>query len=92
MGRRAAKLERLFDRIVSCHVIVDLSSGHPAHGYQVDIHICLPGHVVRAHHSSTDVAAIVCDRAFDEAERQVEDWVRRGRVRRHEGQAIRKSP
>jgi hypothetical protein len=49
---RAEKLEHLFDRIVSCHVVVELA-GHHRHGerYHVSINLGLPGHELLVSHT-----------------------------------------
>jgi ribosomal subunit interface protein len=89
--RRAAKLERLFAHIISCHVVFDLAGHHHRHGdrYRISVHLGLPGReVVVGHVQPTDVdsesAYATTDHAFDDAERQLEDWVRRRRETRHE--------
>jgi ribosome-associated translation inhibitor RaiA len=88
---RAEKLGHLFERIVSCHVIFQLAGHHHQHGdrYCVAIHLALPGReLVVDHAPSGERAAVTAtaavDRAFDEGGRQLEDWVRRQRVGRHD--------
>jgi len=91
IARRAQKLERLFDRIVSCHVVVELTGHHHAHGdrYRVSINLGLPGrellvrHLLPADEATFETAHGTTDRAFDEVERQLEDWAKRDRQRRH---------
>jgi ribosomal subunit interface protein len=83
---RGERLEHLFDRIVSCHVVVELGGHHHRHGnrYHISIHLGLPGHELMVTHappehreaSSVSTAA---DLAFDEAERRLEQWVKRRR-------------
>jgi ribosomal subunit interface protein len=87
--RRSEKLEHFFDRIISCHVVVELM-GHRHHGsrYRVSINVGLPGRELLVSHTpseerNTENAHAIADRAFDEAERQLEDWVRRQREDRH---------
>ncbi len=83
LERRAEKLEHLFERIVSCHVVVK-SAGRRGRGgdrYQFSINVGLPGHELLVTHAPPDdgdpeSAYVSADRAFDEAERQLEDWVR----------------
>jgi len=94
--RRAETLDRLFDRIVSCHVVVELAGHHHRHGdrYHVAIHIGLPGHELLVNHSPPEdreygSAHATLDTAFDEAERQLEDWVRRRREGRHDSEPAR---
>lgn len=88
VGRRAEKLERLFDRIVSCRVVVELAGHHRSRGelYRVTINLGLPGHEILVSHAPSegrplDDARETADRAFDEVEREVEDWVKRRRER-----------
>jgi putative sigma-54 modulation protein len=90
VGRRTEKLAHLFDRIVSCHVVIDLAGHHHRHGdqYRVSINLGLPGHEVLVNRGPADdrgaeSAYASADRAFDEAERQLEDWLGRRRERRH---------
>jgi ribosomal subunit interface protein len=89
--RRAEDLERHFERITSCHVVVELAGHHHRHGdrYRVSIHLGLPGHELVISHDPTDdrnleTAQAAADRAFDEIARQLEDWVKRQRAGRHE--------
>ena len=87
---RAEKLDHLFDRIVSCHVVLDLAGHHHRHGdrYHVSVNLGLPKYEIVASHApsndheleSPDAAV---DRAFDEAERQLGDWVQLKREDRH---------
>ena len=88
--RRAEKLEHLCDRITACHVVVELESHRHRHGdhYRIAIHVMLPGHDLQCGHSSSgdgDVESphVTADRAFDDAERQLEDWMGRSRASRH---------
>jgi ribosomal subunit interface protein len=82
--RRAEKVERLFDRVISCHVVVEREGHHQSRGerFRVTVHLDLPGHEIFVSHASSekgsaDDARETADRAFDEVERQVEDWVKR---------------
>ena len=84
--QRVEKLERLCDRIVSCHVVIELAAHHQRRGdhFRVSINIGLPRHELIATHEPPDdrgleTAAAATDRAFDEIARQLEDWVRRQR-------------
>jgi ribosomal subunit interface protein len=85
LEQRAEKLERFFERIISCHVVVSLVGHHHRNGdrYHFSINIGLPGHELLVTHSSEgrspESAYESADRAFDEADRQLEDWVRRQR-------------
>jgi ribosomal subunit interface protein len=91
VGRRAEKLDRLFDDVISCHFIIELSGHHHRHGdrFRIRIHVGVPGHELVVDHDppgehGAEDARAATDRAFDEADRQLEDWVRRRRSGRHE--------
>jgi ribosome-associated translation inhibitor RaiA len=91
---RAEKLQHQFDRIVSCHVVVELAGHHHRHGdrYHVSIHLGLPGREIVVGHTPLDehtpeTAYVAADRAFDEAGRQLEDWVTHQRTQRHDESA-----
>lgn len=89
---KIAKLEEFFDRIVSCHVTVEAPHHHHRQGntYQVRIILTVPNREIvvnrdpglnRAHE---DVLVAIRD-AFDDARRQLEDYVRemRGAIKQH---------
>ena len=92
---RVDKLDRFFDRIISCHVVIELDGHEHRHGeqYRVLVNLGLPGHEIIVHHSpprapTAETAYATADRALDDAERQLEEWVRRQRDhRRAEGSA-----
>jgi len=84
---KAEKLERYYDRIMSCRVVLELAGRHKRHGKQFSVRVDLkvPGGelaVTREH--DEDVQAAIRD-AFDAARRQLEDYARgqRGDVKRH---------
>ena len=90
---KAQKLERYFDRIISCQVVVEAPPKHRHKGgaYSVRIDIDVPGNelVVNrpgdADHSHEDVYVAIRD-AFQAATRRLEDFARRqrGDVKVHE--------
>lgn len=90
---RASKLERFSDRIIACHVTVDTPHRHKRHGhhYRVLIDLRVPGDEIVVKRDPTeskeqeDIHASI-DAAFDDAQRRLEDYVRRqrGDVKRHE--------
>ena len=91
LQQRAEKLEQFFDRMISCHVVVELAGHHQCHGnrYHLSINVGLPGHDLLVGRRAQEDRAPEgpfesADRAFDEAERQLESWVTRQRDRRHE--------
>jgi ribosomal subunit interface protein len=89
---RAAKLERFHDRIVRCHVIVDVPHRHHQKGrlYAVHIDVTTPtGEIAVSRnptddHSHRDLNVVVRD-AFNAVTRQLEDEIRqkRGDVKTH---------
>jgi ribosomal subunit interface protein len=84
---KAAKLERFFDRITSCRVVVEARNKHQRTGrlYAVRIDLRLPGEeVVAGHghpqdHAHEDVHVAIRD-AFDALGRRLEDHARRFRA------------
>jgi ribosomal subunit interface protein len=90
---RAAKLERAFDRIIGCRVVVEAPHKHNHKGivYEVRIDISVPGKDIVVNrsgannHAHEDVYVAVRD-AFSAATRQLEDHARkvRGQVKTHE--------
>lgn len=90
---RSARLERFHDRIVRCHVVVDVPHRHQRKGrlYAVRVDITTPtGEIAvtrdpQGDHSHEDLNVVVRD-AFDTAARRLEDEVRRrrGDVKAHE--------
>lgn len=91
--QKVNKLDEFFDRIVGCHVVVDLPHRHDEKGniYKVNIHITVPrkelvvSHGDGSNHAHEDVHIAIRD-AFDHARRQLEDYAReiRGDIKPHE--------
>ncbi|MGA7122125.1 MAG: HPF/RaiA family ribosome-associated protein [Polyangiaceae bacterium] len=95
LRQRGERLDHISDRIVSCHVVVELAGHHHRHGdrYHVSIHIGLPGHELMVSHAPPEdreagTAYAAADLAFDEAERRLEQWVARARDGRREGETV----
>lgn len=90
---KTAKLERFSQHITACKVVIEAPHKHHHKGnlYHVRINITLPGQEIivnRApgeHHAHEDVYVAIRD-AFNAADRQLEDFVRkqRGKVKSHE--------
>ena len=86
IGERAEELERFFERIVSCRVVVE--SQHPRRQqgnlFRVRVDLKVPGNEIvvgrdpAAHHAHEDVYVAIRD-AFDATRRLLEDHVRKGR-------------
>lgn len=89
---KAAKLERFYDRIVGCKVVVEAPHRHQRKGklYGVHIDVSVPGKDIFVRHAGPqnqaheDVYVAIRD-AFDAASRLLEDHVRRmrGDVKTH---------
>lgn len=88
---RAEALERFFDRIVSCRVVVECRQPRQQGNlFQVRIDLSVPGREIfvgrdtKAQHAHQDIYAAIRD-AFDAARRQLEDYARdrRGEVKMH---------
>jgi ribosome-associated translation inhibitor RaiA len=91
VNRRAEKLEHLFDRIISCHVVVERAGHHQSRGeqYRITVNLGLPGHEILVSHAPSegrflDDARETADRAFDDVEHELENWVKRRREERRE--------
>lgn len=90
---RVAKLEEFCDRITACRVVVEAPHQHHHKGklYNLRIDVVLPRKTLvvnreeHANHAHEDIYVAIRD-AFDAAERQLRDFVRRrrGEVKTHE--------
>jgi len=97
---RAEALEKFFDRITSCRVVVEQSARrlHKGKLYHIRVDLTVPGReiVVKRdppeHHAHEDILVAVRD-VFDAARRQLEDHARkmRGDVKTHETPGERRS-
>lgn len=90
---RVARLERLFDGIISCRVTIEAPHKQPHRStVGITIDIAVPGKEIvvkreQRHHESRDDAYQVIGVAFDAAERQLEQHARllRREVKTHDG-------
>ncbi len=79
----AARLERCYDRVTSCRVVI-AESRHRAGVFEVRIDLAVPGRVLVVNgqpprdHADPDVLAVV-RAAFAVARRQLEDYARKRR-------------
>lgn len=90
--RRVADLERYFNRITACSVVIEVPHKHQRQGqgrvFAVHIDLKVPDRdiVVRrepsAHHPHEELLVAVHD-AFDTAQRQLQDYVRKAHAVRH---------
>ena len=84
---KATKLERYYDRIMSCRVVLELAARHQRKGKQYAVHIDLriPGGEIAITHAHDEDLQVALRGAFDAARRRLEDYARtqRGDVKRH---------
>ena len=84
---RAEKLERFYDHIMGCRVVLELSSRHQRRGKQftVRIDLTVPGSEIAITHQHDEDVQVALRDAFDAARRKLEDYARtrRGDVKRH---------
>jgi ribosome-associated translation inhibitor RaiA/cold shock CspA family protein len=90
---KAAKLERFYDRIMHCHVVVEAPHSHHHKGklYHVSITIKVPQSQVvvnrdqHDNHAHEDLFVVIRD-SFAAAQRKLEDFSRqqRGQIKSHE--------
>ncbi len=83
---RAAKLERFYDRIMSCRVVIDIPHRHHKNGnvYQIRLDITVPGGEIAVSREAPGQTAakalpIAIKEAFEAAIRQLEDYARKRR-------------
>ncbi len=97
--QKTEKLEHLFDRIVSCQVVIEAPHRHHHQGkcYDVRIRLRVPGREIDVSRSGPQDQThedpyVALRDAFDAAARQLEDHARkaRGEVKRHNN--ARQSP
>ena len=79
--KRAEKLERYFDRIISCRVVLELGGRHKRHGRQFTARIDLkvPGDEIAITREHDEELEIALRDAFDAARRKLEDHAREQR-------------
>lgn len=84
---KAEKLDRYYDRIMSCRVVLELGGRHKRHGKQFTVRVDLkvPGGEIVVTKEHDEEVQIALRDAFDAARRQLEDYARgqRGDVKRH---------
>ncbi len=84
---KAAKLDRYYDRIMSCRVVLELDARHRHQGRQFTVRIDLkvPGGEIAVTKEHGEDVQIALRNAFDAARRRLEDYARgqRGDVKRH---------
>jgi len=86
--KKAEKLDKFYDQIMRCRVVVEVPHRHSREGilYKVHIHMTVPGtELVVEREMAEDLEVAIRD-AFDAARRKLEDFARRqrGDVKQHE--------
>ncbi len=84
---QTSKLERFYDRITSCRVVIDGPSSHHKHGgvFKVRIHLGVPGNEITIDRQEEQDLTAAIRAAFDAAKRKLQDYARtrRGEVKHH---------
>lgn len=93
INEEVLKLGQFYDRITSCHVVVELPHKHKVHGrhFRIKVDVSLPGKVISvgrdpAEHREHEDPYLTVTEIFHIARRQLQDYVRvrRGDVKHHE--------
>lgn len=85
--KRASELEKFFDHIIRCRVIVEAPSAHHRNGqsYQVRIELSVPGQeIIAGEHDSNEDAYVAVRDAFARAERELKKYAER-RIEHQQG-------
>jgi ribosomal subunit interface protein len=90
VAEKAAKLDKFYDRITRCRVVIESPKRHQREGklYAVNVYMTVPGgELVVKNELNKDLYVAIRD-AFRDARRKLEDFVReqRGDVKYHEAQ------
>jgi ribosomal subunit interface protein len=84
---KAEKLDRYYDHIMSCRVVLELAARHKRRGKQFSVRVDLkvPGGEIAVTHEYDEDLQVALRDAFDAARRRLEDHARgqRGDVKRH---------
>jgi ribosomal subunit interface protein len=78
---KADKLGRYYDRIMGCHVVIEMSQRHKHQGklHSVRIDLTVPGAELVANNAEHEDVYVAVRDAFDAITRQLEDYARRQR-------------
>lgn len=80
--REAAKLEQFYDRITGCRVLIETEHRYPSGrgvAYAARVDLTVPGEELVVTRRTDEQLLTAIQQAFDAAQRQVEDYVRRQR-------------
>lgn len=84
---KAEKLNRFYDRIMGCRVVVEMTQRHKHQGklHSVRIDLTVPGAELVANHAQDEDVYVAIRDAFTAITRQLEDYVskQRGDVKAH---------
>ncbi len=85
---RVDKLDKFFDRIMSCRVVAEVPHKHHHQGkhFTVRLDIGVPGSEIVVNRDHAEDIYVALRDAFDAAQRQLEDYARkmRGDIKTHE--------
>lgn len=86
--KKAEKLTRLYDRIISCRVVVESPQRHKHRGklFKIRIDLSVPGKELIVNHKQNENAYAAIRDAFKAMERQLEEFSRKqhGHVKSHQ--------
>jgi ribosomal subunit interface protein len=85
IAKKAKKLERFYDRLTSCRVVIDGPEGQRKNGlpFRVRIHLGVPGSEITIDRQQQEDLTAAIHAAFDAATRKLQDYARtrRGEVK-----------
>jgi len=86
--KKAEKLDKFYDQIMRCRVVVETPHRHSREGilYKVHIHMTVPGTELAVERELAEDLEVAIRDAFDAARRKLEDFARqeRGDIKHHE--------
>lgn len=87
IDRKVAKMDRLFDGIIGCHLTLSRPGAQPhkAGRFDVRLEITVPGKAIIVNRPQSENLAVAIREAFDAGIRQVEEYarMRRNNVKHH---------
>lgn len=87
IAKKAAKLERFYDRLTSCRVVLEGPDKHRKNGapFKVRIHLGVPGSEITIDRQQGDDLTAAIHAAFGAATRKLQEYARtrRGDVKQH---------
>lgn len=91
---RATKLQKFYDRLVGCSVVLERLGNHGAPQFEVLVDLRVPGGEPLISHGRHAEARAAIHDAFDASRRRLEDYARRqrGAVKTHREQPVNRPP